>query len=123
MSCITIKWAIAAMSELPVMIISVSAGFRLQIYSRLSAKVGKTFTRFQVNSSKRVNLKIFNYLSRTNVTQRYGGETALYFAQVPKRELFESLTRVELPKLQSVNFKPILDHVKFRDLHQMEQAF
>ena len=27
----------------------VSAGFRLQIYTRLSAKVGKTFTRFQVN--------------------------------------------------------------------------
>ena len=117
------KWAIAAMLELPVIIISVSAGFRLQIYSRLSAKVGKTFTRFQVNSSRRVNLKILNYLSRTNATRRYGGETALYSAQVPKRELFVSLTRLELPKLQSVNFKLILDHVKFHDLHPMEQAF
>ena len=29
----------------------VSAGFRLQVYSRLKAKEGKTFTRFQVEKN------------------------------------------------------------------------
>jgi hypothetical protein len=83
----------------------VTSGFHMRIFSRQSAKIGKTFTRFR---SVPIILKRVQSLLGKSATAETGEMTEISSAPVLKKELCEFSTKALLPALLCVNSRRIM---------------